>query len=228
MTHRLLGLYFEYQINEKLKITLLIINEPTSRSLDWVTVMGQFGETKKKVLEAAFNIFSERGYNRTPISAIVKESGVSKGGIFHHFESKYHLARDCLFWWAENHISTRISNIERGKLKPDDILIHFIDSMLEMFDGSKGFTKFFWEVFEEALTNKEDNSIWLEFLDGYVKEIEQIYESMGVKDPKMKSVCFLSNLDGLALYYSMLNESPLKMDQQRIRNELIRTWVNIS
>ena len=41
-----------------------------------------------KILDAAKTLFSSKGYHETSMDDIVKESGLSKGAIYGHFESK--------------------------------------------------------------------------------------------------------------------------------------------
>lgn len=45
-------------------------------------------ETRKKILDIAFRLFSEKGYDRTTIQDIVDALGMSKGAVYHHFKSK--------------------------------------------------------------------------------------------------------------------------------------------
>lgn len=45
-------------------------------------------ETKQRILEAASKMFVEKGFAKTSMTDIVKASGVSKGGIYWHFNSK--------------------------------------------------------------------------------------------------------------------------------------------
>jgi len=51
------------------------------------------GETRQRIMEAAMRLFVERGYFNTAIPDIVKESGISIGSIYHHFENKQDLAK---------------------------------------------------------------------------------------------------------------------------------------
>ena len=45
--------------------------------------------TKEKILEVATNLFLEKGYKQNRISDIIKGlDGLTKGAIYHHFESK--------------------------------------------------------------------------------------------------------------------------------------------
>lgn len=45
-------------------------------------------ETKQTILRAAEQLFCQRGYEAASMQEIVQLSGISKGGIYHHFTSK--------------------------------------------------------------------------------------------------------------------------------------------
>lgn len=50
--------------------------------------------TIEHIFQAAQELFVTKGYFNTTIPDIVKKSGVSIGSIYHHFESKQHLASE--------------------------------------------------------------------------------------------------------------------------------------
>lgn len=51
--------------------------------------MGTKGErTKKEICNAAFELFSERGYKDVSMQDICNATGLSKGGLYRHFGSK--------------------------------------------------------------------------------------------------------------------------------------------
>ncbi len=50
---------------------------------------------KKELLDISQQLFNERGYEATPISAILAAAGVAKGTFYHYFKSKEDLL-DCL------------------------------------------------------------------------------------------------------------------------------------
>ena len=45
-------------------------------------------QTFEKIVETAAQLFVERGYEQTSIQDILDVSGLSKGGLYHHFKSK--------------------------------------------------------------------------------------------------------------------------------------------
>ena len=52
--------------------------------------------TKRQILDGARQVFLLNGYAGTSIDQIINQSGVSKGSIYHHFDSK-----DALFRLAD-------------------------------------------------------------------------------------------------------------------------------
>ncbi|MCW1927792.1 TetR/AcrR family transcriptional regulator [Bhargavaea beijingensis] len=45
-------------------------------------------ETKKRIIEAAITLFTEKGFHGTPIQEIAVQAGISKGAFYLHFKSK--------------------------------------------------------------------------------------------------------------------------------------------
>jgi TetR/AcrR family transcriptional regulator len=53
-------------------------------------------ETKERVLEAARELFAERGFSGTSLAHISERSGISDGLILHHYQTKENLYRQVL------------------------------------------------------------------------------------------------------------------------------------
>ena len=66
-------------------------------------------ERRLEILEAALTVFVNKGYSDTRMDDIVQAIGLSKGAIYHHFQSK----RD-LFIALIEHWMDQFSSIERG------------------------------------------------------------------------------------------------------------------
>ncbi|MCL6617889.1 MAG: TetR/AcrR family transcriptional regulator, partial [Anoxybacillus ayderensis] len=48
----------------------------------------QLSEKQMKILQAAIDMFAEKGYAATSTSEIAKRAGVAEGTIFHHYKTK--------------------------------------------------------------------------------------------------------------------------------------------
>jgi len=57
----------------------------------------QKGEAKRKaILETAFRLFREQGFEKTSMSEITAQVGGSKATLYRHFPSKEELFAECL------------------------------------------------------------------------------------------------------------------------------------
>jgi AcrR family transcriptional regulator len=52
--------------------------------------------TRRKILDAAIDVFGEVGYAAAGWGAIIERTGMTKGALYHHFDSKESLAADIL------------------------------------------------------------------------------------------------------------------------------------
>jgi AcrR family transcriptional regulator len=53
-----------------------------------VSIQERSKSRRQRLLDAALTIFTEQGYNATPIDDIARASDTSKGGVYFHFPSK--------------------------------------------------------------------------------------------------------------------------------------------
>src|SRR5437588_10182192 len=51
-------------------------------------------QTRQEIIRKAAPIFNQRGYERAALSDLMKATGLEKGGIYRHFESKQQLAAE--------------------------------------------------------------------------------------------------------------------------------------
>jgi AcrR family transcriptional regulator len=60
--------------------------------------------TREQLVDAASALFAAHGYEDTSIEAVLREAGVSRGSLYHHFPSK-----DALFWAVLERVNERVS-----------------------------------------------------------------------------------------------------------------------
>src|SRR6266850_628356 len=65
-------------------------------------------QTKALILDAALQIFHERGYEETTMRAIAKQAGVSLGNAYHYFGSKEHLIQAFYHRTHEEHLAAAL------------------------------------------------------------------------------------------------------------------------
>lgn len=79
-------------------------------------------DSKDKLLLAAIDVFSEKGYGAASMSMVATRAGLSKASVFHHFNSKERLYSE-VFSAVFSSINSLLSNIE------DQLTDNFEDSI---------------------------------------------------------------------------------------------------
>lgn len=59
--------------------------------------------TKKKIVDTAWRLFYEQGYDNTTVDEIIRQSGTSKGSFYHYFEGKDALLSTLSFVFDEKY-----------------------------------------------------------------------------------------------------------------------------
>lgn len=98
-------------------------------------------DKEKRILEAAVNVFSEKGFSAATTSEIAKQAGVAEGTIFRYFKTKKDILRNILIH-AMNAFSRRIviDNVEKMFLNSGDkdiraVFKEFLYDRLKLVDS---------------------------------------------------------------------------------------------
>jgi AcrR family transcriptional regulator len=92
-------------------------------------------DTRKRLVQTALELFATRGYHNTGIAEILKESGVNRGALYHHFSCKKELGLATIDEMA------RILSEETGVRDLLQTSNHPIDAMLRIVDDLPGTMK---------------------------------------------------------------------------------------
>lgn len=68
-------------------------------------------ETRDKILEVAFICFLKNGFEGVSLNHIIKETGLAKGGFYHHFESKDILLQEIMKKYFVNFFAESVYDI---------------------------------------------------------------------------------------------------------------------
>ena len=124
-------------------------------------------ENKKKqkkdaLLNAAFDIFTSIGINKTSISDIVQKAGVAKGTFYLYFADKHDL-RNKLIAHKANKIFEKAETAlnKTGITEFDDRMIFFIDNILDQLTENKSLLNFIsknlsWGIFKNVIRQNVD------------------------------------------------------------------------
>ncbi len=118
--------------------------------------------SKEKIAETAFQLFTQNGYKATSIAQLVSGSGLSKGAFYHHFESKkavYQYVIEAYFLSFYNDFDWTLfinSNLKETRKMVTEMYISFVTQIKEMTQNN---TSKYFILFFEAYNNLEDFKI---------------------------------------------------------------------
>ena len=182
-------------------------------------------DTKEKIRKAALDLFTKYPYDKITVDDIAKKAKVSKGGVFHYYDSKYDLALDVFRWFLEKQTGDFLTEEYLKKTPPEQQIQKFIDISFELIIENIKLSRFFMDILEETIHQKRNMNVTIDFLLQYSHFVEVNYVKMKVKNPQEKALLLMSALDGFALYYMFLKQSGHPVDIKKIKNEIYNLYI---
>ena len=93
--------------------------------------------SKEQILEAAMKVFVKNGFSETRMDDIAEVSGLSKGAIYHHYNSKKDLFLALIDFWEEYFFFKVFFNKDVESKKSADLLRDMASDMIETFKTRK-------------------------------------------------------------------------------------------
>ena len=128
--------------------------------------------TKSKIVNAAWNLFYENGYENTTVDEIIARSGTSKGSFYHYFSAKDELLSSLSYVFDEKYkelepnLSTKQTTFEK--------LMYLNQEMFKMIEN-KVDINLLAGLLSTQLTTKGDKNL-LDYNRYYYKLIRKIVE----------------------------------------------------
>jgi AcrR family transcriptional regulator len=131
-------------------------------------------EARKKVLEAALDVFKEKGYFGSTMEDIAGKLGISKGAIYQYFDSKEELLASLYTSAPQNLRSQFVASSAKDSA----------EVAKEVFDrmGTRKNSNLFADFLAEASRNEKLQKAMKENIDRFVEVVEELLKA---KRPKM-------------------------------------------
>ncbi len=140
--------------------------------------------TEEKIIQAAIEIFSQKGYNGTTTKEIAGKAGIAEGTIFRYFPKKQDLLHGILIKaievMAPKIIGRGIAEIfkENSDKSDREVLIAFMKNRLEIFQQHFAIIKV---VLNEAQYHPNIQAIYIQKVLPPIKEIIDNFFVEGIK-----------------------------------------------
>ncbi|MBN1681080.1 MAG: TetR/AcrR family transcriptional regulator [Anaerolineae bacterium] len=165
-------------------------------------------DTRASIIQAAFEAFSENGYDKTSMDDIVRRSGLSKGTLYWHFKNKHDLllaTLDTLMGQMQKDLQ---AVAEMDKPASERLYIAFIEGT-KMFLASENIIQLMANFFFQSSQSPEAQAIMRDayagFIDGFANIIQQGIDSGEFRqvDARMVAIMMMGAGDGV-VFQSLL------------------------
>lgn len=159
-------------------------------------------ERRDQILVAARNCFVEKGYASTSMADISRVSGLSKGGIYFHFESKMQVFLSLV----DDEYSFSMSFLEDITAKPGPVapkMLVLAQHFLENFQSLQDRAKFFIVMSEVAIREPKVREKLLEMQEVYIDLLSDFLQrgmdagEIRKTNPRAMAIFMKALLDGL-------------------------------
>jgi len=146
-------------------------------------------DTRNAILDAAEEIFLERGFGGASIDEILGRTSVTKGAFFHHFRSKMDLARELIGRYARKDADLmadfvdRAEHLSRDPLQQVQIVLGLYEEAMEGGHPGCLFASYAYQsgLFDEG-TNGVIRDVFVHWRDVFAAKLT---EAMKQREPRL-------------------------------------------
>lgn len=157
----------------------------------------------QKILDAAYILIAQNGYESTSISQIAKKAGISKGLLYNYFSSKEEML-SVLVNNAMNEGDAMLSEIDSSNPKETlrALLNWYFDDLTARPDHWKLMTELTFKIQKFEFIH----AIFINKMNEYVAFLEKLLKSIGVPHPNEEARVLVSLFDGIGVHYLVMRE----------------------
>ena len=174
---------------------------------------------KKEIMDTALKLFAAEGFDKTSISKIAGEAGISKGLLYNYFKSKEDLIKTIIFNGLDS--LTRYIDPNHDGILTRDELQYFIEEFFDVLVKNQHQWKLYFTLFFQAHVLKLVEKRMIVMIHTYMKMLADYFRSRGSEDPETDALMLGAVLDGIGFHF-MANTATFPVE--KIKQKLIKMY----
>lgn len=175
--------------------------------------------SKEKIRTAAMELFIRKGYYGASINEIAVQAGISKGLLYNYYKGKEELLSEMV----HARINEVIEVMEGAAAfkTPGEQLEHIIKGAIDNIQQNPEIHRFYLHLQTQPLDDEELIKYSRLLIEENARMFEvqcEIFERLGVEEPRKRSLYFSSVLQGIML---MISSYPKNFPIEEIMNQII-------
>lgn len=170
------------------------------------------------LFQAAYELFSTKGFNDTSIDDIVKKAGVAKGTFYLYFKDKFDIINKIILKKSSSLIKEALEKTEEQGIESFvEKIIYFTDYIIEYFKENKIILKiinknFSWGIYRRALADSKQNEEMFKIVSTFMENVEEA--GLDPADAE-KTLFIVIELIGAVCYSSIILGEPDSIDNMK-------------
>ncbi|NLR94471.1 TetR/AcrR family transcriptional regulator [Flammeovirga agarivorans] len=156
-------------------------------------------DKKEQIIDVAKSLFSEKGFDKTPVAEICEKAKVSHGLLFHHFKNKNGLLR-AIFEKTTNQVVEMNKSLDRT-LRPIERLNILIDQAFDSMVHDKLSFRLYLNIMFQPSTRLVLADLIQERFSVLLEQTKYFFEELPAEKQTLYSYQFISELDGIGMNY---------------------------
>lgn len=167
---------------------------------------------KRQILEAATAVFARKGFDGASMDDIVRESGISKGGLYWHFKSKDQIIAAILRRFFDQEMAGMEAIVAQDRPAEERLLQlagHLADEMEQAF----GLLPISLEFYAVAARQESVRAFLQDYYDSYRTTLQDLVEegidrgTFRAVDPAAATTTIIAAFEGLILLWAIHPEA---------------------
>lgn len=179
---------------------------------------------KESILKASMELFIKQGYHATSISDIAEQAGISKGLLYNYFKGKEEL----LATMVDVRVGEMVEVMDQAKAikAPLEQLKHIIEGAIDNVYKKPEVFRFYLNLQTQPEADHELIKYSRFIIEENARQFEfqcEIFEKLGAREARKRSLYFSSILQGIML---MISTYPQKFPIEAIKKQLVDEFCN--
>ena len=156
---------------------------------------------RKKILDAAYELFIHKGYYNVSMLKIAEKAGVSKSRLYNYFQGKPSILKALV----TTHFKTGKAK-DNPSLKGIAYVKYLIDETFDKLDSHCAFLRVIYPMvfYTESFEYLKD--FLYEFTTDHINRLEEVFEELGYEHPYDEARGLITEIDGINLHYMTVHD----------------------
>jgi AcrR family transcriptional regulator len=155
--------------------------------------------SRKKILEAALEVFARDGYKTATIGSIAKTAGISQGLLYNYFKSKEDVLHELLLGMLEEMI-VEFDMLKPGEKITREDMIEFINRSIDLVLEKPQFWKLYFSIFIQPEVLAMLYAELMKLSEPFIKMFTNYFKEKGERNPVLMAQYFTAVVDGVQMH----------------------------